>query len=117
MKLRVTVVALVVLAVCYLAAGSPAVALLFKPSVVSDAIALKPITYHWANRADRAIPAPELLASRFYVLVLAGISVTASVVAFRKDGSAGRFAFVLLWAVSLFAILLYAQTQAFYTVG
>lgn len=37
------------LAGCYLAAGSPAISLLLHPSVIGDGLALKPITYHWAN--------------------------------------------------------------------
>ena len=61
MKLRVSIVVLVILVACYLAAGTPAVGLLFKPAVLSAALALKPITYHWANRLDRTIPEAELL--------------------------------------------------------
>lgn len=75
MKIGPSIVVLTVLAACYIAAGSPAIGLLFKPSIIGDALALKPITYHWANRADRAIPEAELLASRFYVLILAVVSV------------------------------------------
>lgn len=117
MKVRLGIVVLVVLVACYIAAGSPAIGLLFKPSVIGDAIALKPITYHWANRADRAIPETELLASRFYVLVLAAISTAAGIVTFQKDGDNGRYAFVLSWSIVLLVVLAYAQMQAFYTVG
>lgn len=117
MKLRVSTVVLVILVACYLAAGSPAVGLLFKPSVISDAIALKPITYHWANRGDRAIPEAELLASRFYVLILAGVSAATGIFAFSVDATGRRFAFMLSWSIVLLALLAYAQTQAFYTVG
>jgi hypothetical protein len=117
MKLRATIVALLVLAACYIAAGTPAVGLLFKPSVMGEALALKPITYHWANRLDRAIPEVELLASRFYVLILAVVSAAAGIIAFRTDATGRRFAFVLSWSMVLLAILAYAQMQAFYTVG
>jgi hypothetical protein len=44
MKLRVSIVVLVVLIACYIAAGTPAVGLLFKPRVLIDALTLKPIT-------------------------------------------------------------------------
>jgi len=117
MKVRATIVALVLLVACYIAAGTPALGLLFKPSVLGDALALKPITYHWANRFDRAIPEAELLASRFYVLILAVVSVAAGISAFRVDATGRRFAFMLSWSIALLALLAYAQTQAFYTVG
>jgi len=92
---RHVIVALLVLVACYIAAGLPAVCLLFKPSVIGDALALKPITYHCANRADRAVPEAELLASRFYVLVLAAISAAAGIATFWKDGDDGRYVFIL----------------------
>ncbi|HVW51595.1 MAG TPA: hypothetical protein VHC91_14555 [Trinickia sp.] len=117
MKVRLSIVVLVILVGSYIAAGSPAVGLLFKPAVISDAIALKPITYHWANRADRAIPEAELLASRFYVLILAVVSAAAGISAFRTEATGRRFTFVLSWSIVLLAILAYAQMQAFYTVG
>lgn len=117
MKLRVTIVALVVIVACYFAAGTPAVGVLFKPAVLADALALKPITYHWANRLDRTTPEAELLASRFYVLILAVVSAMAAIFAFRVDASRHRFAFVFSWSIVLLAILAYAQMQAFYTVG
>ncbi len=78
---------------------------------------MKPITYHWANRLDRAIPEAELLASRFYVLMLAAISLAASGLVFRGAHDGKRFAFALGWSIALLVILLYAQTEAFYTVG
>jgi hypothetical protein len=117
MRLRLIVMAFVVLALCYFGAGAPAIALLLKPAVIGDGLALKSITYHWANRADRAIPETELLASRFYVLLLAAISVVAAVSALKADRDARRFAFALGWSVVIFGILFYAQMQAFYTVG
>ncbi len=117
MKLGAIIVVLVLLVACYIAAGTPALGLLFKPSVLGDALALKPITYHWANRFDRAIPEAELLASRFYVLILAVVSAAAGVSAFRVDATGRRFAFVLSWSIVLLALLAYAQMQAFYTVG
>lgn len=116
MKLRVAIVTLIVVA-CYLAAGAPTVGMLFKPAVLGDALALKPITYHWANRLDRSIPEAELLASRFYVLILAVVSAVAGIFAFRVDATRHRFAFVFSWSIVLLAILAYAQMQAFYTVG
>ncbi|CAM2191238.1 protein of unknown function [Paraburkholderia kururiensis] len=91
MKFSVTIAALVVVVACYIAAGSPAVGLLFKPSVIGNALALKAITYHWANRADRAIPEAELLASRFYVLILAVVSAAAGIFAFRVRRAGGRW--------------------------
>lgn len=117
MKLRLTLSVLIALVLCYIAAGSPAIGLLFNPSVIGEGLALKPITYHWVNRFDRAIPETELLASRFYVLVLAVISVVASVFVFRGARDGKRFAFVLGWSIALLVILIYAQTQAFYAVG
>ena len=117
MKARLGIVVLVILVACYIAAGTPAVGLLFKPSVVCDGLALKPITYHWANRLDRTIPEAELLASRFYVLILAVVSAVAGIVAFRVDATGRRFPFVLCWSILLLAVLAYAQMQAFYTVG
>ncbi|RDU98921.1 hypothetical protein [Trinickia dinghuensis] len=117
MKLKLTVTVLAALILCYIAAGSPSIGLLFKPSVIADGLALKPITYHWANRLDRAAPAAELLASRFYVLAVAVVSAVASLFMFRGNGDRKRFVFVLGWAIALLAILVYAQSQAFYTVG
>ncbi|KVC15043.1 hypothetical protein [Burkholderia diffusa] len=117
MKLRLTIAVLAALMLCYVVAGAPSIGLLFKPSVIGEGLALKPITYHWANRLDRAIPEAELLASRFYVLVLAAISLAASGLVFRGARTGKSFAFVLGWSVALLVILLYAQTQAFYTVG
>ncbi len=117
MRLRITIAVLAALVLCYVAAGAPSIGLLFKPSVIGGGLALKPITYHWANRLDRAIPEAELLASRFYVLVLATISLAASGLVFRGARDGKGFAFVLGWSVALLVILLYAQTQAFYTVG
>ncbi|AIT21085.1 putative membrane protein [Burkholderia thailandensis E254] len=117
MKLRLTVAVLAALVLCYVAAGTPSIGLLFKPSVIGEGLALKPITYHWANRLDRAIPEAELLASRFYVLVLAVVSLAASGLVLRGSRDGKGFAFVLGWSVALLVILLYAQTQAFYTVG
>jgi len=117
MKLRVSIVVLVILVACYLAAGTPAVGLLFKPAVLSAALALKPITYHWANRLDRTIPEAELLASRFYVLVLAVVTAAAGIFAFRVNAAGRRFTIILSWSIVLLAILAYAQMQAFYTVG
>jgi uncharacterized membrane protein len=117
MKFWFTIAALVVVVACYIAAGAPSVGLLFEPSVLRDALALKPITYHWANRLDRTIPEAELLASRFYVLVLAGVSAVAGILAFRGDAIERRFSFILSWSIVLLAIFAYAQIQAFYTVG
>ncbi|PMS15255.1 hypothetical protein C0Z18_27585 [Trinickia dabaoshanensis] len=117
MKRWVSIVALVVLVACYIAAGTPAVGLLFKPAVLSDALALKPISYHWTNRLDRTIPEAELMASRFYVLILAAVSAAAGIFAFRANATGRRFAFILSWSIVLLAILVYAQMRAFYTVG
>lgn len=117
MKYRTAVFVLVVLAACYIVAGTPAVGLLFKPSVVGDALALKPITYHWANRLDRAIPEADLFASRFYVLIFAVVTAAAGIAALRVDATGRRFTFVLSWSIVLLAIFVYAQMRAFYTVG
>ncbi|WP_114811876.1 hypothetical protein [Paraburkholderia kururiensis] len=117
MRLRFIAVALVVLALCYFGAGAPAMTLLLKPAIVGDGLALKSITYHWANRADRAIPETELLASRFYVLLFAAVTVGAALSALKADRDIRRFAFAFGWSIVLFGILVYAQMQAFYTVG
>jgi len=120
MKLRLAIVVpamLAVLVLCYLAAGTPAITLLFKFSVIGQGIALKPITYHWANRIDRTTPVSELLASRFYVLILAAISVVAGGLTIFGKRNDKRFAFALCWAIALLAIMLYAQVRAYYTFG
>lgn len=117
MRMRFAVATLAVLAMCYLGAGAPALALLLKPAVISDGLTLKAITYHWANRFDRAIPEAELLASRFYVLVIAAVSVLASISVLKANRDAKSFRFALGWSVVVLVVLVCAQTQAFYTVG
>lgn len=117
MKLKLTLAVLAALVLCYIAAGSPSIGLLLKPSVIGEGLALKPITYHWVNRFDRTTPAAELLASRFYVLTLAVVSVVASLFVFRSTRDGKGFYFVLGWSVALLVIFVYAQSQAFYTVG
>lgn len=105
------------LIVCYMAAGCPAIGLLFEPSVIGEGLALKPLTYHWLNRFDRTTPAPELLASRFYVWVLAGVSAGAALCVLRNGRDSKTFLFALSWSIALLAIFVFAQTQAFYTLG
>jgi malonyl CoA-acyl carrier protein transacylase len=117
MKLRIAAATLAVLALCYLGAGAPTVALLLKPAAISDGLTLKAITYHWANRFDRALPDAELLASRFYVLVFAAVTVLAAISALKADRDAKSFAFALGWSIVVLVVLVCAQTQAFYTVG
>lgn len=117
MRLKFAVATLVALALCYLGAGAPPIALLFKPAVIADGLALKAITYHWANRLDRAAPEAELLASRFYVLLFASISLAAAFLALKAHRDAKRFAVALGWSVVILVVLVFAQTQAFYTVG
>ncbi|MBK3738157.1 hypothetical protein G3A39_02905 [Paraburkholderia aspalathi] len=106
-----------VLALCYLGAGAPPVALLLKPAVISDGLVLKAITYHWANRFDRTLPEAELLASRFYVLAFAAVSVLAAISVLKANRNAQSFAFALGWSVVVLVVLVCAQTHAFYTVG
>ncbi|KAG8150907.1 hypothetical protein [Burkholderia catarinensis] len=117
MKLKFVAVAFLVLILCYLGAGAPASHLLLKPAVITDGLTLKAITYHWTNRFDREVPAAELLASRFYVLVLAAISAFAALSALKANRSASSFNVALGCAIALLVILIYAQTQAYYTVG
>jgi hypothetical protein len=117
MRLKFAAATLVVLAVCYLGAGAPSLALLFKPAVISDGLTLKAITYHWANRFDRAMPEAELLASRFYVLVFAAVSALAAISVLKANRDAKSFAFAFGWSVVVLVVLVYAQAQAFYTVG
>ena len=117
MKLRFAAATLAVLALCYLGAGAPALALLLKPAVISDGLTLKAITYHWTNRFDQAMPEAELLASRFYVLVFAAVSVLAAISALKANRDAKSFAFALGWSVVVLVVLVCAQTQAFYSVG
>lgn len=117
MRLRFAVAVLVVLALCYLGAGTPAIALLLKPAVISDGLTLKAITWHWANRFDQAAPETELLASRFYVLVFAAINAFAAFFALKANRDTKSFALALIWAVVVLAVLIGAQAQAFYTVG
>jgi hypothetical protein len=117
MRLKFVAVIVVVLALCYLGAGAPAIALLLTLSVVFDGLTLKAITYHWANRFDRAVPETELLASRFYVLLFAAISALAALSAPRANRDTKSFAFALGWSVLVLVLLLNAQMQAIYRVG
>lgn len=105
------------LIVCYMAAGCPAIGLLLEPSVIGKGLALKPLTYHWLNRIDRATPAPELLASRFYVWILAGVSAAAALSMLRSGRDGKAFLFALSWSIALLAVFVFAQAQAFYSVG
>ncbi|WP_149029684.1 hypothetical protein [Paraburkholderia fungorum] len=91
--------------------------MLLKPAVISDGLTLKAITYHWTNRFDQAMPEAELLASRFYVLVFAAVSVLAAISALKANRDAKSFAFAMGWSVVVLVVLVCAQTQAFYTVG
>ncbi|WP_322082899.1 hypothetical protein [Burkholderia sp. BCC1972] len=117
MRLKFVAVTLLVLALCYLGAGMPAAHLLLKPAVISDGLTLKAITYHWTDRFDRALPEAELLASRFYVLLLAALGAFSAMSALKADRNTKSFIFALGCAITLFVIFLCAQTQAYYTMG
>lgn len=117
MRLKWVVVILLALTLCYLGAGAPAAHLLLKPAVISDGLTLKAITYHWTNRFDREIPEAELLASRFYVLLLATVSALAALSVLGAHRNAKHFTAALGCALALLVILVCAQTQALYTLG
>lgn len=82
-----------------------------------NALALKALTWHWANYADRALPETEVLASRFYVLLFAGFCVYCARSTSRQRTSwVGILRLTVLAVVVLF-ILAYAETQADYAIG
>jgi ABC-type Na+ efflux pump permease subunit len=114
---RIAALALAAIALCYVGAGAPALSRLLDPAVIGEGLALKPITYHWVNHADRAIPEADLFASRFYVLVLAAFTSLTALLALDAHRNRGRFAFVLGWAFVMLIVLVNAQIQAFYNVG
>jgi len=114
---RIAALALAAVVLCYAGAGAPTLSRLLDPAVIGEGLALKPITYHWVNRVDRAIPEADLFASRFYVLVLAALNAVAALVALDAHRSRRRFAFLLGWALVMLIVLVNAQVQAFYSVG
>ncbi|KVL00880.1 hypothetical protein WT01_36785 [Burkholderia cepacia] len=114
---RIAALALAAAVLCYAGAGAPTLSRLLAPAVIGEGLALKPITYHWVNRVDRAIPEADLFASRFYVLVLAALNAVAARVALDAHRSRSRFAFLLGWALVMLIVLVNAQVQAFYNVG
>ncbi|MCA8155979.1 hypothetical protein DF044_27590 [Burkholderia contaminans] len=114
---RTAALALAAAVLCYAAAGAPTLSRLLDPAVIGEGLALKPITYHWVNHVDRAIPEADLFASRFYVLVLASLNALAALIALGADRSRRRFAFVLGWAFVMLIVFVNAQIQAFYNVG
>ncbi|WP_423371542.1 hypothetical protein [Burkholderia sp. LMG 32019] len=114
---RIAALALAAVVLCYAGAGAPTLSRLLDPAVIGEGLALKPITYHWVNRIDCAIPEADLFASRFYVLVLAALNAVAALVALDAHRSRRRFAFLLGWALVMLIVLVNAQVQAFYNVG
>ncbi|OXI85887.1 hypothetical protein CFB50_14730 [Burkholderia sp. AU33423] len=114
---RTAALALAAVALCYTGAGAPTLSRLLDPAVISEGLALKPITYHWLNHVDRAIPEADLFASRFYVLALASLNAMAALFALDAHRSRRRFALVLGWAFVMLIVLVNAQIQAFYNVG
>ncbi|OXJ00302.1 MULTISPECIES: hypothetical protein [Burkholderia] len=114
---RTAALALAAVVLCYAAAGAPPLSRLLDPAVIGEGLALKPITYHWVNHVDRAIPEANLFASRFYVLVLASLNAMAALFALDAHRSRRRFALVLGWAVIMLIVLVNAQIQALYNVG
>lgn len=117
--MRVNVVvggAMVLVVLCYLGAGSPSVRRLLSIDVLSYAIALRPLTYHWANHSDRSLSESDIPASRFYVLVLATLCLVAGVIAVAPSRPR-RFAYLMAMSVVLFVVFVFAECQAYYTVG
>ncbi|CAH2924656.1 MAG: hypothetical protein CPDRYMAC_2389 [uncultured Paraburkholderia sp.] len=102
---------------CYLGAGTPSMSLLLRPSVFGQALALKPLTWHWLNHVDRVTPIAELLASRFYVLLFALLCAMAAGCSFGILATKRRFACMLAMSLAILAVVVYAQIQAFYTVA
>jgi hypothetical protein len=114
---RIAALALAAVVLCYVGAGAPTLSRLLDPAVIGEGLALKPITYHWINHVDRAIPEADLFASRFYVLVLAALTALAALFALDAHRNRRRFAFVLGWAIAMLIVLVNAQIQAFYNVA
>ncbi|KVZ09743.1 hypothetical protein WL80_09875 [Burkholderia ubonensis] len=115
MKLKeATIAVILVLVACYIGAGAPSLELLLKPSVVLDGLALKAGTWHYMNHEDRAVPAPEFLASRFYTLIVAALCAVCGVAVARVDVTRKRLACLIAVAVALQFIFYYAQMRAFY---
>ncbi|ASL42748.1 hypothetical protein bAD24_I04605 [Burkholderia sp. AD24] len=117
MRLKTAIAFVVALVLCYIGAGTPPLGLLFKPSVMSDAIALKPITWHWLNQIDRGMPQAELLASRFYVFLIAIICAVVGMISWGAFATKRRFGYMLTMSLAIIAIVVYAQCQAYYTVA
>jgi hypothetical protein len=117
MKLKSALVILATVALCYVGAGAPPIALLFKPAVLVDGFTLNAITYHWANSADRALPVADLLASRFYVLLLAAVTAFAAFCALKADREVWSYRFALAWSAVIVVAMFVGQARAFYTVG
>ncbi|MFM0646657.1 hypothetical protein PQR14_20220 [Paraburkholderia bryophila] len=117
MRLKTAIAVIVALVLCYIGAGAPPLWLLFKPSVMSEAIALKPITWHWLNHVDRGTPQTELLASRFYVFLIAIVCAVVGMVSFGAFATKRRFAYMLTMSLAIIAIVVYAQCEAYYTVA
>ncbi|OMG71892.1 hypothetical protein [Burkholderia ubonensis] len=115
MKLKeVTIAMVVVLVACYIGAGAPPLELLIKPSVVLDGLALKSGTWHYGNREDYAVPASEILASRFYTLIIAALCAVCGMAVGRVKVTWKRLACFVAVAVALQFVFYYAQMRAFY---
>ena len=117
MNLRLAGIVVVALVLCYVGAGGPALSILASPSVIGEGLALKAITYHELNPADRLIPEAELLASRFYVLVIAALCLAGGFTAFTLKDKSRSFNLLLSMSIGLLAIFVYAGFKAYYTFG
>lgn len=117
MKTRAMLCGIATLGLCYIISGLPELTDLIKPAVIWQGMALKSITYHWENYSDRLIPARELLASRFYVLIIAAVSFSAGIISVRSCGSSREIIFLMAIGIGLLILLVYAQSESFYTYG
>ncbi|KVP19130.1 hypothetical protein BGV67_10910 [Burkholderia ubonensis] len=115
MKLKqIAIVVLLALVLCYIGAGAPSMELLFKPSVVLDGLALKAGTWHYANRVDRMAPIADMLASRFYTLMLAVLCCVCGLAVVRIELTWKRLAFFVAIVLALQFVFYYAQVRAYY---
>lgn len=93
---------------------------IFTNSGFRAALSLKAITYHYLNGADRSIAAPDLLASKIFVYLLAALCVTGAGVSIRLDSGTMKpclAGYLFLLPLLLLFIFLYAEYAAIYTPG
>lgn len=111
---RITTTVVLALLLCYIGAGAPPLDLLLKPAVMLDGLALKAGTWHYANHEDRMAPIADMLASRFYTLMLAVLCGMCGLAVIRVELTWKRLAFFLVIVLALQSVFYYAQVRAYY---